>query len=139
MKLRRLLKKASDIASLPPGCQQREALLAEFVDQFHTLVTGEAGWCTDPSCRLPLSCRCCSSGPSRYLCLLYLLVKSLYVLNVGLQFLLLGKWLASLFVLFIAFSSCPIVLAINSACSQSEQARSWVEVFYGTVLNSFVD
>lgn len=91
VKLRRLLKKASDIASLPPGCQQREALLAEFVDQFHTLVTGEAGWCTDPSCRLPLSCRCCSSGPSRYLCLLYLLVKSLYVLNVGLQFLLLGK------------------------------------------------
>jgi hypothetical protein len=93
VKLRRLLKKASDIASLPPGCQQREALLAEFVDQFHTLVTGEAGWCTDPSCRLPLSCRCCSGGPSRYLCLLYLLVKSLYVLNVGLQFLLLGSFM----------------------------------------------
>lgn len=93
VKLRRLLKKASDIASLPPGCQQREALLAEFVDQFHTLVTGEAGWCTDPSCRLPLSCRCCSGGPSRYLCLLYLLVKSLYVINVGLQFLLLGSFM----------------------------------------------
>jgi len=93
VKLRRLLKKASDIASLPPGCQQREALLAEFVDQFHTLVTGEAGWCTDPSCRLPLSCRCCSGGPSRYLCLLYLLVKSMYVLNVGLQFLLLGSFM----------------------------------------------
>lgn len=50
VKLRRLLKKASDIASLPPGCQQREALLAEFVDQFHTLVTGEAGWCADLQC-----------------------------------------------------------------------------------------
>ena len=93
VKLRRLLKKASDIASLPPGCQQREALLAEFVDQFHTLVTGEAGWCTDPACRLPLSCRCCVGGPSRYLCLLYLLVKSLYVLNVGLQFILLGSFM----------------------------------------------
>lgn len=52
VKLRRLLKKASDIASLPPGCQQREALLAEFVDQFHTLVTGEAGWCADLQCGL---------------------------------------------------------------------------------------
>lgn len=47
VKLRRLLKKASDIASLPPGCQQREALLAEFVDQFHTLVMGDTGWCAD--------------------------------------------------------------------------------------------
>lgn len=93
VKLRRLLKKASDISSLPPGCQQREALLAEFVDQFHTLVTGEAGWCTDPSCRLPLSCRCCVGGPSRYLCLLYLCVKSLYVLNVALQFILLGSFM----------------------------------------------
>lgn len=88
-----MLKKASDIASLPPGCQQREALLAEFVDQFHTLVTGEAGWCTDPSCRLPLSCRCCRGGPSRYLCLLYLCVKTLYVLNVALQFILLGSFM----------------------------------------------
>lgn len=108
VKLRRLLKKASDIASLPPGCQQREALLAEFVDQFHTLVTGEAGWCTDPSCRLPLSCRCCSSGPSRYLCLLYLLVKSLYVLNVGLQFLLLGK-----------FRFCYLRSSVDSSLVQS--------------------
>lgn len=171
VKLRRLLKKASDIASLPPGCQQREALLAEFVDQFHTLVTGEAGWCADLQCNptnspansasssqasgssgansqqnnagapnqnsrgarnnnnnnedpngdgrgnhrgqqqagcclvsIPLigsllACclKPCSSfglvGPSKYLCLLYLAVKSAYVFNVGLQFFLLGQFL----------------------------------------------
>lgn len=92
VKLRRLLKRASDIASLPPGCQQREALLSEFVDQFHTLVAGSAGCCTDPACGLPLACRCVG-GPTRYLCLLYLLVKSLYVLNVGLQFLMLTAFL----------------------------------------------
>lgn len=92
VKLRRLLKRASDIASLPPGCQQREALLSEFVDQFHTLVAGSAGCCTDPACGLPLACRCVG-GPTRYLCLLYLLVKSMYVLNVGLQFLLLTAFL----------------------------------------------
>lgn len=92
VKLRRLLKRASDIASLPPGCQQREALLAEFVDQFHTLVAGNAGCCTDPACGLPLACRCIG-GPTGYLCLLYLLVKSMYVLNVGFQFLLLTAFL----------------------------------------------
>ncbi|XP_076318046.1 innexin unc-9-like [Tachypleus tridentatus] len=93
VKLRRLLKRASDIAAIPPGCQQRESLLAEFVEQFHTLVNGSAGWCTDPSCRLPVvGCRY-SPGPSRYLCLLYILVKFLYVLNVGLQFLLLSSFM----------------------------------------------
>lgn len=92
VKIRRLLKRASDIASLPPGCQQREALLAEFVDQFHTMVNGNVGCCADPSCRIPITCRC-GTGPSRYLCLLYLLVKTLYVLNVFLQFLLLTAFM----------------------------------------------
>ncbi|XP_076365852.1 innexin unc-9-like [Tachypleus tridentatus] len=93
IKLRRLLKRASDIAALPPGCQQRESLLSEFVDQFHTLVTGNSGWCTDPSCRLPLiGCRCVP-GPSRYLSLLYILVKFLYLINVGVQFLLLSAFM----------------------------------------------
>lgn len=64
VKLRRLLKKASDIASLPPGCQQREALLAEFVDQFHTLVTGEAGWCADLRCKSSLSSSGSAAGGS---------------------------------------------------------------------------
>ncbi|KAG8187453.1 hypothetical protein JTE90_009524 [Oedothorax gibbosus] len=92
VKIRRLLKRASDIASLPPGCQQREALLSEFVDQFHTMVNGNVGCCADPSCRIPITCRC-GTGPSRYLCLLYLLVKTLYVLNVFLQFLLLTAFM----------------------------------------------
>ncbi|XP_023229449.1 innexin unc-9-like [Centruroides sculpturatus] len=92
VKLRRLLKRASDIASLPPGCQQRESLLAEFVDQFHTLVTGNASCCADPTCRIPVVCRC-TGGPSRYLCLLYLMVKTLYVLNVFFQFLLLTAFM----------------------------------------------
>ncbi|XP_022239541.1 innexin unc-9-like [Limulus polyphemus] len=93
IKLRRLLKRASDIAALPPGCQQRESLLTEFVDQFHTIITGNVGWCTDPSCRLPLiGCRCVA-GPSRYLALLYILVKLFYLINVGVQFMLLSAFL----------------------------------------------
>ncbi|XP_022256042.1 innexin unc-9-like [Limulus polyphemus] len=93
IKLRRLLKQASDIAALQPGCQQRDSLLNEFVDQFNTLVTKNAGWCTDLLCRFPLiGCRCVA-GPSRYLALLYMLVKVFYLANVGVQFLLLSAFL----------------------------------------------
>ncbi|CAM1293316.1 Uncharacterised protein g702 [Pycnogonum litorale] len=95
VQLRRILKRVREISQLPRNSPQRDSMVAELVEQFQCL-TGIAKNCHRSSTSCQVSCLC-RRGPSRYLFLLYLFVKVLYLGNVWLQFYLLSQFLGEEF------------------------------------------
>ncbi|XP_069976350.1 innexin unc-9 isoform X2 [Penaeus vannamei] len=91
IKVGRLLKKVSVISQYTPGHPDRDALIAEFLDQFNTLM-GVSKCCPGTVCKFDCNLAC-GGNPSSSLFILYMIVKIMYVFNILMQYFLLTVFL----------------------------------------------